>query len=187
MDLKGRMRMTENEAIKIIGNNATEKEIILETLYQLVEKFNRGHWGDIQLFEDEENRYSTVIEKAIEEIQQYRAIGMVEEIQRKIDALKYDCTRYEEQLSIARGEKQVFTDDDMLLEEYRAIGTIEELKDLKEKNEPKKPIPNKPLEEGDYIKWACPNCGRIRWSGYYFPPLTFDKVCTNCLQAIDWQ
>ena len=62
-----------------------------------------------------------------------------------------------------------------------------ELKDLKEKNEPKKPIPNKPLEEGDYIKWACPNCGRIRWSGYYFPPLTFDKVCTNCLQAIDWQ
>ena len=72
--------MTENEVIKIIGNNATEKEIILKTLYQLVEKFNRGHWGDIQLFEDEENRYSTVIEKVIEEIQQYRAIGTVEEL-----------------------------------------------------------------------------------------------------------
>ena len=71
--------MTENEVIKITGNNVTEKEINLETLYQLVEKFNKGHWGDIQLFEDEENRYSTVIEKVIEEIQQYRAIGTVEE------------------------------------------------------------------------------------------------------------
>ena len=121
--------MTENEAIKIIGNNATEKEIILETLYQLVEKFNRGHWGDIQLFEDEENRYSTVIEKAIEEIQQ-----------------------------------------------YRELGTVEELKKLKEKQIPKKPR-----------EWAngtlhCPN----EVCEFDNTCLGFD-VCVKCGQKLDWE
>ena len=70
---------------------------------------------------------------------------------------------------------------------YRAIGTIERFHELTEKAEPKKAIPNRPLQEGAYIKWTCPNCGKMRWSGYYHPPLTFDRVCTNCLQAIDWE
>ena len=107
--------MTENEVIKIIGNNATEKEINLKTLYQLVEKFNRGHWGDIQLFEDEENRYSTVIEKVIEEIQQYRAIGTVKQFEWCKDASHW---------------KELFKDK---LEQYEAIGTVEELQDMKNK------------------------------------------------------
>lgn len=50
----------------------------------------------------------------------------------------------------------------------------------------KKPIPDRPLEKGKVICWSCPNCGKAKWNGYYFPPLTFDKVCTDCLQAIDW-
>ena len=113
----------------------------------------------------------TVI-KALEEIQQYRVIGTVEEIQRKIDALKYDCTRYEEQLSIARGEKQVFTDDDMLLEECRTIGTIEEFKALKEKSVAKK-----------VIRWAdgsehCPCCDFDNSAIGY-------GVCIDCGQKLD--
>ena len=118
--------MTENEAIKIIGNNATEKEIILETLYQLVEKFNRGHWGDIQLFEDEENRYSTVIEKVIEEIQQYRAIGTVEELKELKDYKK-------------------------LYDVYRNIGSINEFRNLKNKKNVL-PIANITINEEDMQK-----------------------------------
>ena len=72
------------------------------------------------------------------------------------------------------------------LQRYESLGTVEEFKVLKEKSEPKKPIPSRPLEKGAYINWTCPNCGNMRWSGYYYPPLTFNKICTDCLQTIDW-
>lgn len=60
---------------------------------------------------------------------------------------------------------------------YRAIGTVEEFKALKEKNEPKKPI-----EETDnygYIEYYCPNCEAH---------LFFDeeqKFCNECGQALE--
>ena len=131
--------MTENEAIKWLSEMQnpmiSEAELYCaETCYGL---------GKMVYPEPEDYVFETAI-KALEEIQQYRAIGMVEEIQKKINSLKYDCSRYEEQLSIARGEKQVYTEDDLLLEQYREIGTVEEFKELKEKSVPK--IPN---YEGD--------------------------------------
>ena len=55
-------------------------------------------------------------EKALEEIQKYRAIGTVEEILNTFNT---------QQLKIASQHNE--------LEEYRAIGTIEEFKALKEK------------------------------------------------------
>lgn len=58
------------------------------------------------------------------------------------------------------------------LESYRAIGTVEECKALKEKNKPKKPV--------DKIMYLeCPNCGDVGIldCGY----------CPACGQAIDWQ
>lgn len=72
------------------------------------------------------------------------------------------------------------------LERYRAIDTVEVCRTAVERMRPKKAIPNKNLEEGAYIKWTCPNCGKVKWEGYYYLPITFDKVCTDCLQAIDW-
>lgn len=60
----------------------TENETTKNTLYQLEEKMNREHWGDIQLFEDEDSRYSIAVGKAIlliKELEQYKAIGTVEE------------------------------------------------------------------------------------------------------------
>ena len=60
----------------------TESETTKNTLYQLEEKMNREHWGDIQLFEDEDSRYSIAVGKAIlliKELEQYKAIGTVEE------------------------------------------------------------------------------------------------------------
>ena len=59
-----------------------ESETTKNTLYQLEEKLNREHWGDIQLFEEEDNRYSIAVGKAIlliKELEQYREIGTVEE------------------------------------------------------------------------------------------------------------
>ena len=119
-------------------------------------------------FEDGELWWLKDIVSILTEIQQYRAIGTVEEIEKSM-----------QNVSVLLAEHE-------LLKLYQSIGTIEEFKALKEKATPKKPIPNKPLEEGKIICWSCPNCRKENWNGYYFPPLTFDKVCTDCLQAIDW-
>jgi hypothetical protein len=58
---------------------------------------------------------------------------------------------------------------------YMAIGTIEEFKALKEKNEPKK-LDTTSRADGDYV---CGNC--------YEPIPRWDtKYCPDCGQAIDW-
>ena len=58
------------------------------------------------------------------------------------------------------------------LREYSAIGTVEEFKALKEKNEPKK------IEKSGYI-FKCPVC-----KAWVQSPQCF---CHGCRQALDWQ
>ena len=70
------------------------------------------------------------------------------------------------------------------IEQYRALGTVEELKEAIEKQ-----IPKKPNLEGDgycpegnlvYDTWFCPNCDKdyeIDYDDYDY--------CPNCGQAID--
>lgn len=70
------------------------------------------------------------------------------------------------------------------LQEYRNIGTVEEVKEAVEKQNKKKPN-----YEGDgyadgnlvYDTWYCPNCGQ-----WY--ELDYDdyKYCPECGQKIDW-
>ncbi|MBQ3600947.1 MAG: hypothetical protein II992_07090 [Lachnospiraceae bacterium] len=110
-----------------------------------------------------------MISDALEELQQYRELGTIEEI-----------------LKVFNNQRTIIAAQHETLEQYRKIGTIEEFKALKEKSTPMKPIPNISPEEGKVVCWTCPSCKKKYWNGYYFPPLTFDKVCTNCLQAIDW-
>ena len=67
------------------------------------------------------------------------------------------------------------------IQQYRAIGTIEEFKDLKEKNEPNKPILNNPKINEFFIKESklCPSCHSYinNYSGDY---------CRDCGQKLDW-
>ena len=56
------------------------------------------------------------------------------------------------------------------IQQYKAIGTIEEFKALKEKNTPKKVA-----YQGEHEK--CPNCGSFH---------VFGKHCTECGQAVDY-
>lgn len=58
-----------------------------------------------------------------------------------------------------------------IIEQYRAIGTIEEFKALKEKSEPKKV-----LKRGDFYK--CPVCNH--WVGFGY------GYCDGCGQKLDW-
>lgn len=62
--------------------------------------------------------------------------------------------------------------------QYRAIGTVEECREARERQMEKKPI------KDEYNHDCCPNCGWIvykdEWGGRYLPH------CENCGQAIDW-
>ena len=64
---------------------------------------------------------------------------------------------------------------------YRAIGTIEEFKALKEKNEPKKPI-----KHDSY--YVCPCCGNteIEYCNEVDCRTIRLKRCTLCEQKLDW-
>lgn len=104
----------------------TESETTKNTLCQLEEKMNREHWGDIQLFEEEDNRYSIAIEKAIlliKELEQYQAIGTVEELQEIGSVKQIKDTMVKLQTVIHKLTKY--------LREWESIGSMEEFKSYK--------------------------------------------------------
>jgi len=128
--------MTEQEAIKRIKEkHCTENQ----------------NCTDSCMHGAEHCAYSMAI-KALEEIQQYRAIGTVEELEWCKDASHW---------------KELFKEK---LEQYEAIGTIEEFKALKEKAEPKKPV--------GLHKNICPSCswGIVKRR---------QKICYECGQKLD--
>lgn len=69
------------------------------------------------------------------------------------------------------------------IKEYRAIGTVEDFKALKEKNEPKEPDYQGDGCWGGHVvidTWICPSCGKH----YEFDYDDYD-YCPNCGQHID--
>ena len=132
--------MTENEVVKII----------------------REYSGLFPQARGEDEALEMAI-KALEEVQQYRAIGTPEELQDMKN-------NYYEALSDWR--------------QYRKIGTLEECRAAVEKQTAKKPY-----YEGDgysdghlvYDTWICPCCGKhyeVDYDDYDF--------CPECGQRIDW-
>ena len=114
--------------------------------------------------------------KALKEIQQYREIGTVEDFER----LAYLKKRYEDETYDYCGEygasKCELKDRVEKLQEYEAIGTVEECREAVEKQKPKKPHRNYKKFSGLWCK-----CG---W--YLGQKQCLDiKYCPNCGQAID--
>ncbi len=109
------MSMTENEAFKFIGQAVIESGKALEALQSIKSEAERiGKIGKYYANLDncvKEIEACRVAMKALEEIQAYRAIGTVEDIE--------------------KGIKQSEEEFDMLMA-YRNIGTIEEFEALKE-------------------------------------------------------
>ena len=74
------------------------------------------------------------------------------------------------------------------IQQYRALGTVEELREAKRKQVPKKPI-LKPYDWEDENSHNpccglhCPTCGDLMTD--YFPN-EINRHCLNCGQAIDW-
>lgn len=96
----------------------------------------------------------------LEEIQQYRAIGLTPEL---IEAMQ--------------GHNVALIND---LGEYQAIGTVEEFKALKEKNEPEKPLFVPTDDTCLYQEYRCPSCNE--WLADKFKPYR-----CKCGQKLDWE
>lgn len=64
------------------------------------------------------------------------------------------------------------------IQQYRAIGTVEECREARERQKRKKPV------KDEFNHDCCPNCGwfvyKDEWGGRYLP------YCENCGQAIGW-
>lgn len=72
------------------------------------------------------------------------------------------------------------------VEQYRALGTVEELKEAREKQ-----IPKKPIEYEDKY-YACPRCeGNLMYKWDEYPTKLKSKkyglpYCLGCGQKLDW-
>lgn len=124
--------------------------------------------------------------KSLEEIQQYRALEQkLQSVYGEHDGLLEIIVNGLVQYDNAPDKAikcVLLTDDDVeKWEQLKAIGTIEEFKDLKKKSEPKKPILNNPQINEFFVKETklCPSCHSYinNCSGNY---------CRDCGQAIDW-
>lgn len=77
------------------------------------------------------------------------------------------------------------------VQQFEAIGTIEDFKALKEKNEPKKVIRPKGLLNEYYHEEECPHCKtefRVHVVGYKYTQMVGEtRHCPNCGQKLAWQ
>jgi predicted RNA-binding Zn-ribbon protein involved in translation (DUF1610 family) len=75
--------------------------------------------------------------------------------------------------------KQLFEE----VEQYRSLGTVEELKEAREKQIPKKPTEVNEIIYGTFYRmdFMCPSCGTANIENPYKP-----KYCKHCGQALKW-
>lgn len=114
--------------------------------------------------------------KALEEIQQYRAIGTVEEVEQNARDLKRQIEHSEHLAEVLKSTKSLLEKRGRLLSDYCKIGTVEECREAVEKQKPKK---------ARFYSWSlyCPDCGqlvgnrRFKWE---------NNFCRNCGRPIDW-
>lgn len=135
----------------------TENESILSTLQN----------GIVCATDDITREDLEMMVKCLEELQQYRAIGTVEGYKRAVEVSKenyYLCAEYKARLK-----------------KYEAIGTIDEFKALKEKVEPKKPLPKGTHKGID--NFYCPNCNHPLTNRHEQCELPY---CDICGQKLDW-
>lgn len=132
----------------------TENESILSTLQN----------GIVCATDDITREDLEMMVKCLEELQQYRAIGTVEDLKTMKENGAFTGVELAQILAMQ-----------MELKKYQSIGTIEEFKALKEKS-----VAKKPLHNG--ANWyRCPN-------GCEVHKKTFEKdwYCPDCGQRLDW-
>ena len=161
--------MTENEAVKYMQ---IEKECINRDCDR-----NCAKCDIVQEVDDLNSAYDSAI-KALEDVQQYQAIGTHEECQ---TAMELYNEMHKRKFTLEVVEEYMKFEDECVRKNF----TFKSLLEAREKQTPKKPD-----LEGDgygddgvliYDTWICPCCGKL----YEIDYEEYD-YCPNCGQAIDW-
>lgn len=158
--------MTENEAIERIQTGICS------------EKSTARYCNDACMFGEEKCAYSMAI-KALEEVQQYRAIGTPEECRKSLEICK---AMVERNITPDDMENYMKFEDECIKQGF----TLNSILKSREKQTAKKP---KEYEDKYY---ACPVCGNPllhKWEKY--PDKLMDKsnglpYCLGCGQKLDW-
>ena len=120
-----------------------------------------------------------VIGETILELEQYRAIGTVEECRAAVEIIRY---MIQEGIEPEVLEAYVWFEDELVKKGF----TVKSVLEAREKQKQKKP---KEYEDKYY---GCPTCGNVilhKWEKY--PTKLMDKknglpYCLNCGQKLDW-
>lgn len=177
--------MSENENL--------EKQIA-DDLSAVLKEAKAMGCKNVAYFRDIPLQNVDAVVQALEEIQQYRAIGTVEEIKTMMDEGTFTGTELAEIVSLLKEYQK-----------YHEIGTVEEFKALKEKAEPKKPILRMNEVCGMFVDyadghgeyktqmnnwWRCPCCNSVVGQRVVVHKRVHDqrkkKFCEDCGTAIDW-
>ena len=130
------------------------------------------------------NKALEIAKQALKEIQQYREIGTVEEVEQNARDLKRQIEHSERLAEVLKATQNLLEKRKRLLKEYCKIGTVEECREAVEKQRTKKIIIR------DWNPTYCPTCGHelstSLGDGYYKHP-TFLERCHECGQAISWE
>lgn len=154
--------MTEQEAIAIIKKNYPKCCKMVNGRYE-------GGFDDTDC---ELGQAFNIAIKALEEVQQYRAIGTMEELQTMKEHGGFTGI---ELANIAAMQ--------MKLKEYEAIGTPEECRTAREKQMPKKPYHISQVDDNDNANVECPACHA---TADYAVNVIKRGHCWKCGQLLDW-
>lgn len=119
------------------------------------------------------------VDEAMFVLEQYRAIGTVEECRAAVEIIRY---MIQEGIEPEVLEAYVWFEDELAKKGF----TVKSVLEAREKQKPKKP---KEYEDKYY---GCPTCGNVilhKWEKY--PTKLMDKknglpYCLNCGQKLDW-
>lgn len=131
---------------------------------KLLKKANR--YNDMVCILPKSDMWKCLI-KALEEVQQYREIGTVEELEQ---SKKY--------VKLAQNHGTIGQVIDACAE-YEEIGTVEKCRTAVEKQKAKRADGGRDIDGKDYL--ICPNCCAIVADGEWTA-----NFCPDCGQALDW-
>lgn len=156
------MSMTESEVVRMTENEAVEMfrkllDVPCEMIVEYDSVLTKDKYRELVKIRCAEEMAIS----ALEEVQQYRAIGTVKGYER---AIQISIENY----NLCREYKAK-------VQEFEAIGTVSEFRELKEKATAKKPIHN---GHGVYF---CPKCHGTVWQ---IP--SESHYCFRCGTAFDW-
>lgn len=198
--------MTEQEAIIFIQNAMEQSrkalaELMLlnPQLFKEKSKILGEYYSNLENCKKEMESCKVAI-KALEEVRQYREIGTIEEIRANMEELKrwhtdktnpkiknvfantstlicHNCDHKDDYIEDLQDYIEKLGTE---IDEYRAIGTVEECRAEVEKQIAAKPLGGKDIEGNEYA--ICRECSAILSDGEWFA-----QYCPDCGKKVDWR